>query len=60
MIRSASVYQYDKQLRPGEIGVDFEDVQPDGNGDFTKRYDPDVEGETEKMVKDILNWVLNG
>jgi hypothetical protein len=54
IIRSAVVYEYDRQLRPGDIGVDFVDVNPDGSGNYTIRYDED---EHVKILADILKWI---
>ncbi len=55
-IRSVAIYEYDRRLRPGEIGVDFIDTEPNGDGDYTKRYEDDAEG-IAKMNEDVLKWI---
>ena len=51
-MRQATVYEYDRQLRPGTIGVDFE--TGDKNEEFTRQYEIE---EVRKMGQDIIDWI---
>jgi hypothetical protein len=51
-MKSATVYEYDRQLRPGTIGVDFE--SDNKNEEYTLRYEPE---DYERMGRDIAIWL---
>ena len=54
-MKSATVYEYDRQLRPGTIGVDFE--SDNKNEEYTLRYEPE---DYERMGRDIAIWLGGG
>lgn len=52
-MRSVTVYEYDHQLRPRTIGVDFESDRKDD--EFTLRYEED---EAERLGREVVKWIL--
>jgi hypothetical protein len=55
MSKTVTLYEYDRELRPGTIGADFNADDP--NKEFTRRYDPDEPGEALKLMRDLVEWL---
>ena len=57
-MRTILIYPYDPQLRPGDIGLDLEDGNP--NNLCTFRYDPQEPEDLERMMKTIVDYMGGG
>jgi len=51
VVKTVVLYEYDPQLRPGELGADFEDGNP--NHSYTLRY----EGIGATLLRDVSEWL---
>lgn len=49
------LYAYDRELRPGVIGADFQADNP--NQEYTKRYDSEDPEQLKQMLADIVEWM---
>lgn len=54
-MKTVTLYPYDSQLRPGDIGADFEDGH--SNHAFTRRYDLANPEDLKAMLKHLLEWL---
>jgi hypothetical protein len=52
-MKSVTIYEYDRQLRPGTIGADFQ--SDNKNEEYTLRYELD---EALKLGQDVVVWLL--
>ena len=50
-MKTCTVYEYDPQLRPGTLGVDFEDGNQDHS--YTIRYEKE---DGEVLMKNLRDW----
>lgn len=53
MIKQITLYAYDRQLRPGVIGADFETDNPDDA--YTLRYEKE---DAEVLMRDVYDWIV--
>jgi hypothetical protein len=54
-MRTVTLYEYDRQLSPGTIGVDFESSNINEN--YTLQYEPDEPDEADKLMRTIVEWI---
>ena len=50
-MKEVTIYEYDRQLRPGVLGADFEDGDP--NHSYTVRFD---EEDGEALMRYLQIW----
>ena len=50
-MKKVTLYEYDRQLRPGTLGADFEDGDP--NHSYTIRYEKE---DAEALMRELQIW----
>ncbi len=51
-MKTVTLYEYDHELRPNELGADFEDGDP--NHSYTLRYEQE---EGRRLLRDVREWL---
>ena len=54
-MKTVTIYEYDRQLRPRTLGADFEDGDP--NHSYTLRFE---EEERDAIMLKVLAWIYGG